>query len=197
MFNPGMGGGPDLDKDRVPGWRKHWDWDPAWSRRFGLVQLRVNNQYQTRIEPPADVEAVRKLYGILMRPGGKATLIGESGSTTPPLGLLEADVPPGRVPLEVLQEAALSRSGAELGRHWLMFNLECTPLNGAALFYEAIYLAEVTTLSENVPDPVMPDISVTVHWKLAHVPAVEGAEDTDDHVPSSELALFNDGAVAE
>ena len=164
-----MGGGPDLDKDRMPGWRKHWDWDAAWSRRFGLVQLRVNNQYQTRIEPPADVEGVRKLYGILMRPANKATLIGENSTTTPPLGLLEADVPPGREPVEVLQEAALARAGAELGRHWLMFNLEYTPLAEGDRYYEAIYLAEVTALAENVPDPGFTRRNVLVRDLLAVV----------------------------
>ena len=37
MVFPGGASGPDHDADRVPGWKKHWDWDPAWSRRFGLV----------------------------------------------------------------------------------------------------------------------------------------------------------------
>jgi hypothetical protein len=153
MVFPGGGMGPDLDKDRVPGWKAHWDWDPAWSRRFGLVQLRVDNRYQVRIEGPAEVDRVRKIYGILVRAGGKAVLVGPSSTVTPDLGLVEADVPQGRRPVDVLKEAALARAGAELGRHWLMFNLQCTPLAGGEPFYEGIFLAEVESLAETVPDP--------------------------------------------
>src|SRR5215204_6180867 len=50
-------------------------------------------------------------------------------------------------------------------------------------------------VAENAPEPVRPDTSVTDHWKFAHVPDVEPAEDTDAHVPSSEVGLFEDGAV--
>ena len=49
--------------------------------------------------------------------------------------------------------------------------------------------------AENVPEPERPEISVTVHWKFAQFPGVDGAGDVETHVPSSELGLFDEGPV--
>jgi hypothetical protein len=51
-------------------------------------------------------------------------------------------------------------------------------------------------VAEKLPEPDRPDTCVTAHWKFAHVPAVDGAGETDDQVPESAVPVFEDGVVA-
>lgn len=148
--------GPDQDFDRAPGYKRHWDWDAAWSKRFGLVQLQVRRRFRVTVERPEEVSPVRHVYGILFREDGKAVLVGRAaGGGAPELRLIAVDVPEGQHPQDALQDAALSRAGAELGRVWLMANLLYTPIEGNTepAHYESICLAEVTDLRDEVPDP--------------------------------------------
>lgn len=148
-----MGGRPDLDIDRKPGYKKSWDWSAAWARRFGLVQLRVRNEYRVTVEPPGAVSPVRRLYGVLFRDDGKAVLCGPAVTASPELRLVQADVADGEDPEASLRAAAMQQAGAELGQYWLMGNLLYTPFDGERPpFYESIYVAEVATLAETMPD---------------------------------------------
>lgn len=170
IFPGGFGSsGPDLDRDRIPGWKAHWDWSPAWSRRFGTVQLRVDNRYRVRIEQPEEAGPVRKAYAILFRSPAKVVLSGGARSVAPELGLLEVDVQEGD-PLDAVADAALQRTGATLGRRWLMLNLAYEPLTpGEEPFREGIYIAEVEGLLDNVPDEAYTRRTVLVRDLLAMV----------------------------
>lgn len=170
IFPGGFGaGGPDLDKDRIPGWKPHWDWSPAWSRRFGAVELRVDNRYRVRIEQPDEPGPVRKAYAILFRSPAKVVLSGEARPAAPELGLLEVEVESDD-PLAAIATAALQRTGATLGRRWLMLNLAYQPLDSTGeAFREGIYIAEVEGLLDNIPDEAYTRRTVLVRDLLAMV----------------------------
>ncbi len=162
--------GPDLDSDRQPGHKKSWDWNPAWARRFGLVQLRVRNEYRVTVERPGAVSPVRRLYGVLFRDDGKAVLSGPAATAAPELGLVQADVGDSQEPEASLRAAAMQQTGAELGQCWLMGNLLYTPLDGErSPFYESIYVAEVATLAETMADQQFTRRSVLVRDLLSAV----------------------------
>jgi hypothetical protein len=114
--------------------------------------LQLDKRYRGTVEPPREVEGIRRVIGILLRPGGKAVLVGEAAAARPDLGLLEADVPEGQAAADALAAAALAQAGATLGRVWLMFNIHFTPLGEGDDYYHGIYLAEVEGLAEAIPD---------------------------------------------